>query len=45
MTQQEQLRKRMQEQQRLRELDPNNWDIFWADSGMTPEFLSSLANC
>lgn len=24
--------------------DPNNWDIFWADSGMTPEFLSSLAN-
>jgi len=24
--------------------DPNNWDIFWADSGMTPEFLSSLSN-
>jgi hypothetical protein len=24
---------------------PDNWDIFWADSGMTPEFLSSLANC
>ena len=24
--------------------DPNNWDIFWADSGMTPEFLASLAN-
>lgn len=20
-----------------------NWDIFWADSGMTPEFLSSLS--
>lgn len=26
------------------DLDPNNWDIFWADSGMTPEFLGSLAN-
>ena len=24
--------------------DPNNWDIFWADSGMTPEFLGSLSN-
>lgn len=24
--------------------DPNNWDIFWADSGMTPEFLGSLGN-
>jgi hypothetical protein len=23
---------------------PDNWDIFWADSGMTPEFLSSLSN-
>ena len=22
----------------------DNWDIFWADSGMTPDFLSSLAN-
>ena len=24
--------------------NPNNWDLFWADSGMSPEFLSSLAN-
>ena len=24
--------------------DPNNWDIFWADSGMTPGFLVSLSN-
>ena len=24
--------------------NPNNWDIFWADSGMTPDFLSSLAH-
>ncbi|MGK0139986.1 MAG: hypothetical protein ACI9DJ_003452, partial [Algoriphagus sp.] len=24
--------------------NPNNWDIFWADSGMSPEFLSSLSN-
>ncbi len=23
--------------------DPNNWDIFWADSGTNAEFLSSLA--
>ena len=23
---------------------PDNWDIFWADSGMTPDFLSSLGN-
>jgi tubulin polyglutamylase TTLL6/13 len=23
----------------------DNWDIFWADSGMTPDFLSSLSNC
>ena len=22
----------------------DNWDIFWADSGMTPDFLSSLSN-
>lgn len=21
---------------------PDNWDIFWADSGATPEFVSSL---
>ena len=24
------------------ELNPNNWDILWADSGITPEFFSSL---
>lgn len=24
--------------------NPDNWDIFWADSGMSPEFLSSLGN-
>lgn len=24
--------------------DLNNWDICWADSGMTPDFLSSLSN-
>lgn len=23
--------------------NPHNWDLFWADSGMTPDFLSSLA--
>ena len=28
----------------LNDFDPNNWDIFWADSGMTPDFLSSLSN-
>ena len=27
------------------DLDPDNWDIYWADGGMTPEFLSSLAPC
>jgi hypothetical protein len=27
------------------DLDPDNWDIYWADAGMTPEFLSSLAPC
>jgi len=20
------------------DIDPNSWDIFWADTGMTPEF-------
>ena len=24
--------------------NPDAWDIFWADSGMTPEFLGSLSN-
>ena len=27
----------------VKEHDLMNWDIFWADSGMTPEFLSSLS--
>ena len=26
------------------EHNPMDWDIFWADSGMSPEFLSSLAS-
>lgn len=27
----------------IKDHDLNNWDIFWADAGMTPEFLSSLS--
>jgi hypothetical protein len=28
----------------VKDYHQDNWDIFWADSGMTPDFLSSL-NC
>jgi len=44
-TSQQEIAKKQNPPRPLRlDLDPNNWDIFWADSGMTPEFLGSLGN-